>query len=282
MTKFVIWEESRCSSVLILALTAAAVTITGVAQAQESATLTLTSGEKLAAELVDLGGTAFYVRVNGAKRSIPKNDVAVIDFGGGSMSEADWAKVPTGQQVVMLKSGEVVNGQLYDLAGRSPLKVIVKTASGQREFTSNEIGHIILARPGNVGTSGGNLTAPTGAGVAVSPKQAWTSTGMTVRKGETLTFNANGEIRLSTDANDVATAFGSKSGRKAANAPMPNVLAGALIGRIGTSGEPFAIGSGVSLAMPESGQLFLGINDDGFEDNQGEIRVDIGRSTRRR
>ena len=105
---------------------------------------------------------------------------------------------------------------------------------------------------------------------------------MTVRKGETLTFNANGEIRLSTDANDVATAFGSKSGRKAANAPMPNVLAGALIGRIGTSGEPFAIGSGVSLAMPESGQLFLGINDDGFEDNQGEIRVDIGRSTRRR
>ena len=99
----------------ILALTAAAVTITGVAQAQESATLTLTSGEKLAAELVDLGGTAFYVRVNGAKRSIPKNDVAVIDFGGGSMSEADWAKVPTGQQVVMLKSGEAVNGQLYDL-----------------------------------------------------------------------------------------------------------------------------------------------------------------------
>jgi hypothetical protein len=63
---------------------------------------------------------------------------------------------------------------------------------------------------------------------------------------------------------------------------MPNVLAGALIGRVGTNGEPFAIGSGVTIAMPESGQLFLGINDDGFADNQGEIRVDISRSGRRR
>jgi hypothetical protein len=267
----------------ILALAAAAVMVTGVAQAQESATLTLKSGEKLAAELVDLGGTAFFVRVNGAKREIPKNDVSVIAFGGGSITDADWAKVPTGQQVVMLKSGEVVNGQLHDLAGRTPLKVIVKTPSGQREFTSNDIRAIVLSRPDNaVATSGGgNITAPTGAGISVSPKQAWTSTGMTVRKGETLTFNANGEIQLSTDTNDVATAFGSKSGRKATNAPLPNVLAGALIGRVGTNGEPFAIGSGVSIAMPESGQLFLGINDDGFEDNQGEIRVDIGRGGRR-
>lgn len=269
----------------ILALAAAAVMVTGVAQAQESATLTLKSGEKISAELVDLGGSSYFIRVNGAKREIPKNDMAVIDFGGGSMTEADWAKVPTGQQVVILKSGEVVNGQLYDLAGRSPLKVIVKTASGQREFTSNEIGHIVLAKPSNgVATSGENpnLASPTGAGIAVSPKQAWTSTGMTVRKGESLTFNANGEIQLSTNADDVATAFGSKTGRKAPNAPMPNVLAGALIGRVGTNGEPFAIGSGVTIAMPESGQLFLGINDDGFADNQGEIRVDISRSGRRR
>jgi hypothetical protein len=79
----------------------------------------------------------------------------------------------------------------------------------------------------------------------------------------------------------VATAFGSKSGRKATSAPLPNVLAGALIGRIGTSGQPFAIGSGVSVPMPAAGQLFLGINDDGFADNQGELRVDITRASRR-
>ena len=78
----------------ILALAAAALTFTGVAQAQENATLTLRSGEKISAQLVDLGGGGFAVRVNGAERQIPTNDVAVIDFTGGSMTAADWAKVP--------------------------------------------------------------------------------------------------------------------------------------------------------------------------------------------
>ena len=86
---------------------------------------------------------------------------------------------------------------------------------------------------------------------------------------------------MSTDSNDVATPFGSKSGRKATNAPLPNVPAGALIGRIGANGQPFGIGSGVQVPMPAAGQLFLGINDDGFEDNQGEYRVDIQRTNRR-
>ena len=33
--------------------------------------------------------------------------------------------------------------------------------------------------------------------------------------------------------------------------------------------------------MPADGQLFLGVNDDGYEDNQGEFRVDIARRNRR-
>jgi hypothetical protein len=266
----------------VLALAVTAVTSIGVAQAQESVTLTLRSGEKLTAQLVDLGGSGFAVRVNGADRQLPTSEVSVIDFGGGSMTDADWAKVPAGQQIV-LKNGETIAGQLYDIGGTSPLRITVKSASGEREFSSNEIGRIILSRPSNtVATSGSNanLAAASGAGISVNPKQAWTSTGMTVRRGEVLTFNASGEVQLSGDANDVATAFGSKSGRKAANAPLPNVLAGALIGRIGTNGQPFAIGSGVSVPMPAAGQLFLGINDDGFEDNQGEIRVDITRGRR--
>jgi hypothetical protein len=268
---------------IVLALAASAVTFIGVAQAQQSVTLTLRSGEKLAVELMDLGGVGFTVRVNGAERRIPTGDVAVIDFAGGSMSDADWAKVGEGQQVV-LKSGETIAGQLYDIGGSSPLRITVKTASGERDFSSNEIARIILARPANaIATSGSNpnLAAPAGSGISVSPKQPWTATGITVRRGEIVTFNASGEVQLSTDNNDVATAFGAKSGRKATNAPLPNVLAGALIGRIGTNGQPFAIGSGVSVPMPAAGQLFLGVNDDGLGDNQGEFRVDITRTGRR-
>jgi PA-IL-like protein len=253
------------------------------ALAQESATLTLRSGEKITGQLQDLGGVGFTVQVNGAQRQIPQNDVSVIDFGGSSMSDADWAKVPEGEQRVILKSGEAINGQLADISGSSPLKMTVRTSSGDREISSSEISHIVLSRPSTgVATSGSNanLAQATGNGISVSPKQAWTSTGITVRKGEVLTINASGEVQLSTDANDVATPFGSKSGRKATNAPLPNVLAGALIGRIGTNGEPFAIGSGVSVPMPAAGQLFLGVNDDGFGDNQGEFRVDITRARR--
>jgi len=267
----------------ILALSVAALTVTGVAQAQENATLTLRSGEKINAQLIDLGGGGFAVKVNGAERQIPTNDVSVIDFAGGSMTDADWTKIPAGQPVIMLRSGETINGQLYDIGGTSPLKITVKTASGEREFSSNEIGRIVLSRPSNaVATSGTNpnLASASGSGISVSPKQAWTATGLTVRKGEVVTFNATGEVQLSGDSNDVATAFGSKSGRKATNAPLPNVLAGALIGRIG-NGPAFAIGSGVSIPMPAAGQLFLGVNDDGFEDNQGEIRVDVTRTNRR-
>jgi hypothetical protein len=267
----------------ILALAVAALPISG-ALAQESATFTLKSGEKLTGQLEDLGGVGFTVRINGNQRQIPTNDVAVIDFGGSSMTDADWAKVPEGEQRVILRSGEVINGSLYDVSGSSPLKITLRTSSGERELSSSEIGHIILGRPANgVPTSGSNanLAAATGNGISVSPKQPWTATGLTVRKGEVLTFNATGEVQLSGDSNDVATAFGSKSGRKAANAPIPNALAGALIGRIGTNGQPFAIGSGVSVPMPAAGQLFLGVNDDGLDDNQGEFRVDVGRTNRR-
>jgi hypothetical protein len=254
-----------------------------VAQAQENATLTLRNGDKITGQLVDLGGVGFTVKVNGAERNIPTNDVAVIDFAGGTMTDADWNKVNGGDQVVWLKSGETVNGQLYDISGTTPLKITFKTASGERQFSSNEIGRIVLARPASaVATSGtANLQAPTGNGISVSARQPWTATGTMVSKGETLNFNATGEIQLSTDTNDIASAYGAKSGRKASNSPLPQVLAGALIGRIGTNGQPFAIGTGVPVTMPAAGQLFLGINDDGFDDNQGEFRVDITRQPRR-
>ncbi len=64
----------------ILALSVAALTFTGVAQAQENATLTLRNGDKVIGQLVDLGGVGFTVKVNGTERNIPTNDVAVIDF----------------------------------------------------------------------------------------------------------------------------------------------------------------------------------------------------------
>lgn len=273
----------------ILALSVVALTFPAIARAQESATLTLRSGDKVSGELMDMSGVGFTVKVNGTERQIPTNDVAVIDFAGSSMTDADWNKIPGGRPTVILRNGEAVPGRLVDIGGSSPLRMTVRGRAGDRDLSSSEISHIVLSRPANApagssgsGDSNANLATATGAGIVVSPRQAWTGTGISVKKDQTVSFNANGEVQLSGDANDVATPFGSKAGRKAANAPLPNVLAGALIGRIGSNGQPFAIGSGVSIKMPADGQLFLGINDDGFDDNRGEFRVDIGRTNTRR
>ena len=263
---------------MVLALSVAALTVTGVAHAQESATLTLRSGERVTGQLVDMGGSGFAVKVSGQDRNIPTNDVAVIDFSGGSMSDADWSKVTDGQHAAWLKNGTTITGQLFDIGGTAPLRISFKTSSGDRELSSNEISRIVLAKPssGAASASNSSLAAATGTGISVSPRQQWTSTGLTVRRGETLSFNTSGEVQLSGDANDVSTSAGSKSGRKATGAPLPTELAGALIARIGT-GQPFAIGNLPTVTMPAAGQLFLGVNDDGFDDNQGEFRVDIKR-----
>jgi hypothetical protein len=276
---------------IVLAAALALLAIPSISLAQERAILTLRSGETLRGELMDLSNAGFTVKVNGTERQIPANDVAVIDFGAAALRDADWEKIPRGRPVVMLKNGENVFGRLVDIGGSSPLRMTIATASGDRNIPSNEIARVVLARPSNVpaGSDSGNsgnspnsgLAPATGSGLQVSPKQAWTATGISVKKDELVSFNANGEIQLSADGNDVATPFGSKSGRKAAHSPLPNVLAGALIGRIGSTGQPFAIGSGVTIKMPADGYLFLGVNDDGFADNAGEFRVDIGRRTRR-
>ena len=271
----------------IFALAVAGVAYVGALQAQENATLTLRSGERVMGQLVDLGGSGFSVRVNGQDRQIPTNDVAVIDFTGGTVSNEDWAKVSGGNQVAVLRNGDTINGTLYDIGGTSPLKLTFKTSNGDRDITSSDVSRIILSRTdaavAAVGTGGSgtaNLTPATGNGVVVSAKTPWTPTGLTVRRGEVLTFNTTGEIQLSTAADDVAGSAGAKSQRYATNAPLPRAFAGALIARIG-NGAPFPIGNQTSVAMPGAGQLFLGINDDGFEDNAGEFRVEIGRQGRR-
>jgi len=98
------------------------------------------------------------------------------------------------------------------------------------------------------------------------------NTGITVRKGQRLSFTTTGNVQLSGDTNDVANADGSKNARYAPNAPMRNVLAGALIGKIG-NGQPFAIGNQPVLVAPGTGVLMLSVNDDSFGDNVGNFQV---------
>jgi hypothetical protein len=200
--------------------------------------------------------------------------VSVIDFTGGTMSDADWAKFNGSGQVV-LRNGQTIDGQLYDIGGTTPLKLTVKTGSGDRELSSSEVSRIIISKPTNaVATTGSTPSAAGGSTITVQANQQWTPTGITVRRGQTLTFNATGQVQLSANADDIATPTGSKSGRLAPRSALPRTYAGALIGRIGNS-TPFPIGDNATFQAPASGQLFLAVNDDSFGDNQGSYQVTI-------
>ena len=118
--------------------------------------------------------------------------------------------------------------------------------------------------------------APAGARTIVVPANVeWTTTTLSVRRGQWLRFEPSGEIRLSYDGNDTATAAGAKDMRLVGKAPIPAIPAGVLIGRVGNR-PPFSIGDTAhALQMPGDGRLFLGVNDDHVPDNSGNYVVKV-------
>jgi hypothetical protein len=275
--------------ILLSSTVALALALAVIGSAAQNATVVLRSGERIAGELVDMGASGFSVRVGGNVRRIPTGEVAVIDFGGGTNFPSNEAsKVTGGQHLVVLSSGQSVTGRLTDIGGDRPLRITIDTASGKRDFSSNEVRRIYLASPPGASTGGGAGAAPpaarptplppTGGQIRVAANQRWVDTGLTVRRGESVTFNASGRVKLSANANDTAGPAGAESGRRPTG-PMAGLLAGALIGRIGPV-SMFAIGNQTNpLPMPADGRLFLGVNDDEVNDNTGEFVVDVRPAT---
>ena len=122
--------------------------------------------------------------------------------------------------------------------------------------------------------NGDSAVATSGDFIRVEGTQPWTDTGMTVRAGDTITFDSQGTVRISNNRNDIAGAGGTLSGRREANAPLPNQTAGALIARIGNS-PPLFIGNRRSVRAPFGGRLYLGVNDDYLDDNSGDFQVTV-------
>ena len=107
--------------------------------------------------------------------------------------------------------------------------------------------------------------------MTVDAKHPWVDSGLVVRVGERLSFEADGTIRWGAQPDHVAgpEGHGAKPGK---------VGAGGLIGRVGYTSKPFPIGNTrTPIAMPKSGELFLGINDFVFKDNSGSFVVAITR-----
>jgi hypothetical protein len=108
--------------------------------------------------------------------------------------------------------------------------------------------------------------------VTVEATHPWMDSGLTVRKGERLTFHAEGTIRWGSEPDQVA-------GPEGHDRRAGKLGAGGLIGRVGSTGKPFPVGNTrTPIVMSKSGKLFLGINDFIFNDNTGSFTVTISRS----
>jgi hypothetical protein len=109
--------------------------------------------------------------------------------------------------------------------------------------------------------------------VIVSADVPWNDAGIQVRAGQTLYFEATGNVRWGRDRRDGPA--GENNSPNNPNRPMGNRAAAALIGKIGeTSTDYFFIGDDQgAIRMRAGGRLYLGVNDDFLADNSGNFRV---------
>jgi len=104
----------------------------------------------------------------------------------------------------------------------------------------------------------------------VSADVAWNDTGIDVRAGQTVYFEATGQVRWGRDRRDGPA--GERNSPSNPNRPMGNRNAAALIGKIGN--DMFFIGDDTGpVRLRSSGRLYLGVNDDVLTDNSGNFRV---------
>ena len=109
--------------------------------------------------------------------------------------------------------------------------------------------------------------------VMVQARQPWTDTGIAVRNGQTIYFEASGKVRWGRDRQDGPD--GENNSPRNPSRPIPARPAAALIGRVGDD-APFFIGSDTEgIRVRGSGTLFLGVNDETLDDNSGSFRVSV-------
>src|SRR5437879_5212877 len=170
------------------------------------ATFVLTSGKRVSGELTYKGGTDF--TLNG--RDYLSSQVAIIAFQPGDPTAAELSQLPDtdnpsdehNRHMFVLRNGQVIHGKLYHISAdgetimfdplggnsvadrrsipASEIARIYITPTGARSIYNN----VLNTPPAAVATSG---IAANGA-IIVAANQPWTDTGITVRRGDRVSF----------------------------------------------------------------------------------------------
>jgi hypothetical protein len=119
----------------------------------------------------------------------------------------------------------------------------------------------------------------------------WTDTGIILEAGDIIEITASGAWSLWPERPDVCPPIGpegttAEQDKRAADIlgvedfsflppnPLPSAPGGALIGRVGTTGESFLVGANLTYQAESSGALYLGCNDSDAN-NSGSMVVEI-------
>jgi hypothetical protein len=232
---------------------------------------------------------------DGREITFPVDQVAVIDFSGGRPGQTELQALPADNSthLLVLRNGSSQQGHLVNLIGGDTLRW--RAANGQEQpYPITDVARVYLnpssartvfnftpaapattatATSGTIATSGQPTVLRT---ITVPGTRQWNDTGITVTANEMISFRTSGQVSFMRGANSAAGPDGNEKFRHP-NYPVPSAPVGALIGRVGNS-APFAIGSQTQpIAMPASGQLMLGVNDDNYGDNSGAFTVVVAR-----
>ena len=110
--------------------------------------------------------------------------------------------------------------------------------------------------------------------ITLNADQKWLDTGLVMKIGQEILFSASGSIYI----NEKSQVY--QNGELTLNwnnkKPLPNQPTGAIIARVGKRGEPFYVGDDKApFQITQKGNLYLGINDYEFSDNNGYFIVTV-------
>jgi len=123
---------------------------------------------------------------------------------------------------------------------------------------------------------GGGDTSPERRMVTVAGTQRWTDSGFDVTAGDRVHVTATGTV-FHNGSSSAGPDGVPDPGLRAFNVLKDADHAG-LLGRIGETGAAFHLGGRATLTAPATGRLYLGVNDQGVENNGGayEVTVEVG------
>jgi hypothetical protein len=199
---------------LMLALALLALPSFVIAEDEHRATVVMRNGDRVSGNLDGVGNNTVYVRVSqNDQRKLPIGDVLLIDLVGGAsgLPDTELSVAAKPEHLLLMKDGSSMTGRFIGTVGGNepePHQVVFNSNGQERRLGLNSVARIYMGNYPATSTSA-NTSSPTNipAGAIRIPANAtWVPTNIVVRQGDRLIFNVTGQVQLSDEAGDIATA----------------------------------------------------------------------------